>query len=762
MYFVSQLIFQAFKKEKGDINAKIGINIDIIDTNDNEPKFNNHVYEVTIEEAPSQGTELVNVTATDRDSTEKNRKFSFSIESVSPTPQNFEFVINEEPDSGNGTISFKGCLDHEKAQKYTLIVKATDHGQPKSLSSSTTVIINIEDGNRHLPVFTKQKGEASVKEGLQGVLISRLQVTDEDTRGTKAWKAKYKIQGDTNGNFRIDTDPETNEGLVYVQKILDYEEDPLKNIIISAENEILYFTCKVINRNTAGLWEIKTVNGSTFSEAQGVTGTKEMRLSTYHLTVNIEDVNEPPVFDPSNKTITAYEDVALGYYLETLIAKDPDVNGANQIRYMIGEDPAGFVTVDSNSGKITTSKSLDRESQLVKDGLYVIKIYATDNGEPSQTGTATLSIKIVDVNDNAPSLDKSIIDMCQTDKISLVSVTALDPDAEPYSGPFSFKLLGDVKDKWRIDPEKGHSFKLVNEHKATIMIFGQHELQLEVSDRQGKTAVHSLSVSVCKCSKTPKPDCRLKKHTGSRLGPGALGILFLSILLFIGFLLLTFLMSCKPERIPFPNDSAGQYLMISNSEGPGSDCKLPLGNLGHIGHGQQMQISQGKPLTVMPVLVDDNSQMSQNTISCQQETILEINSALPTIDGQWMIPHGSSTSGMKKRHQQQEIKKANQTVGILQSQHVLEDLQYNLIKTKVLTLEESGKELGDYEPVIYADEGDFEHNFELDALSDPGVSFDQDMELDYTFLPLASICSPDIAAYFGKEQSLIQQDIFIS
>uniref|UniRef100_A0A3B3TSN8 Cadherin domain-containing protein n=1 Tax=Poecilia latipinna TaxID=48699 RepID=A0A3B3TSN8_9TELE len=484
----------------GDINAKIGINIDIIDTNDNEPKFNNHVYEVTIEEAPSQ--------ATDRDSTEKNRKFSFSIESVSPTPQNFEFVINEEPDSGNGTISFKGCLDHEKAQKYTLIVKATDHGQPKSLSSSTTVIINIEDGNRHLPVFTKQKGEASVKEGLQGVLISRLQVTDEDTRGTKAWKAKYKIQGDTNGNFRIDTDPETNEGLVYVQKILDYEEDPLKNIIISAENEILYFTC--------------------------VTGTKEMRLSTYHLTVNIEDVNEPPVFDPSNKTITAYEDVALGYYLETLIAKDPDVNGANQIRYMIGEDPAGFVTVDSNSGKITTSKSLDRESQLVKDGLYVIKIYATDNGEPSQTGTATLSIKIVDVNDNAPSLDKSIIDMCQTDKISLVSVTALDPDAEPYSGPFSFKLLGDVKDKWRIDPEKGHSFKLVNEHKATIMIFGQHELQLEVSDRQGKTAVHSLSVSVCKCSKTPKPDCRLKKHTGSRLGPGALGILFLSILLFIG------------------------------------------------------------------------------------------------------------------------------------------------------------------------------------------------------------------------------------
>lgn len=119
---------------------------------------------------------------------------------------------------------------------------------------------------------------------------------------------------------------------LFLLQALNYEEEPLKNIIISSENEIPYLTCKVINRNTAGLWEIKTVNGSTFSEAQGVTGTKEMRLSTYYLTVNVEDVNEPPVFDPSNKTVTVFEDVALGYYLEIIIAKDPDVNGANKIR----------------------------------------------------------------------------------------------------------------------------------------------------------------------------------------------------------------------------------------------------------------------------------------------------------------------------------------------------------------------------------------------------------------------------------------------
>lgn len=56
-------------------------------------------------------------------------------------------------------------------------------------------------------------------EGEENVLVSRVQVTDKDTKGTAAWRAKYEIQGDTNNNFRITTDPETNEGLLYVEKV---------------------------------------------------------------------------------------------------------------------------------------------------------------------------------------------------------------------------------------------------------------------------------------------------------------------------------------------------------------------------------------------------------------------------------------------------------------------------------------------------------------------------------------------------------------
>lgn len=71
------------------------------------------------------------------------------------------------------------------------------------------------------------------------------------------------------------------------------------------------------------------------------------------------------------------------------------------------------------------------------------------------TSTATLSIHLRDENDNAPSLLVTTIEMCQSDDHSFANITALDADDEPYSGPFTFKLHGDVEGKWKVDPVVG-------------------------------------------------------------------------------------------------------------------------------------------------------------------------------------------------------------------------------------------------------------------------------------------------------------------
>ena len=55
------------------------------------------------------------VAAFDRDkSGTPNSTFHYEIKSVSPNPPDTEFFIDEK----FGTISFKGCLDHEASIKY--------------------------------------------------------------------------------------------------------------------------------------------------------------------------------------------------------------------------------------------------------------------------------------------------------------------------------------------------------------------------------------------------------------------------------------------------------------------------------------------------------------------------------------------------------------------------------------------------------------------------------------------------------------------
>lgn len=72
----------------------------------------------------------------------------------------------------------------------------------------------------------------------------------------------------------------------------------MKDITLTVENEITYFTCRVIRHNIVGLWSIETSKDIIFSGAKirGGGGDTEDKPS-YKVTVNMEDINNPPVFD---------------------------------------------------------------------------------------------------------------------------------------------------------------------------------------------------------------------------------------------------------------------------------------------------------------------------------------------------------------------------------------------------------------------------------------------------------------------------------
>lgn len=56
------------------------------------------------------------------------------------------------------------------------------------------------------------------------VLVLRMPVNDKDLKNTPNWKAVYDItKGNESGNFLMKTDPATNDGLLYVTKVIKTE-----------------------------------------------------------------------------------------------------------------------------------------------------------------------------------------------------------------------------------------------------------------------------------------------------------------------------------------------------------------------------------------------------------------------------------------------------------------------------------------------------------------------------------------------------------
>ncbi|KAM4613816.1 cadherin-like protein 26 [Polymixia lowei] len=496
------------------LDTKLGVEIDILDINDNAPLFQKDVYEFSIGEEQAQGSHLMTVQAYDRDRAgSPNSTFHYEMKSVSPNPPDVEFFLDEF-----GVLSFKGCLDFEISDKYTLLVEAKDHGDVVQLSSSTTVLIHIQDGNNHLPAFSGQTGSGKVKEGETGSSPLRLHVTDKDTLNSPAWRAKYTIHGDKGEHFKIETDPDTNDGILTVVKPLDFEEGAKRELSISVENEAPYFSCKVKERTSSGLWEVDTSGGD------GGSGVPLTQPDSVKVIVQVEDTNDPPMFTVAVKETVLEENADIGTLVETVTAVDPDASHARDFVYEIGHDPDGWVTVDPNTGSITTAKILDRESPHVVNNVYTIILHAVDNGEPPMTGTATLLIHVQDQNDNVPQLTVNSVDVCVSDYPSTTNITAFDLDDEPFGGPFRFELQGDVTGKWSLDPSYGHTVNLV---KTPSVYAGPHTVELKISDMQGQFAIYNLSVTACDCSVTP--NCRGSRSMASQVGYGAVGMVFASL-----------------------------------------------------------------------------------------------------------------------------------------------------------------------------------------------------------------------------------------
>ena len=81
---------------------------------------------------------MLNVTATDADEGEEDKRVTYNIDNFSQT----KFKIEEL----TGLITLKKSLDFELKKDYQITVTASDHGDPQ-LSTTTTVNVTVIDVN---------------------------------------------------------------------------------------------------------------------------------------------------------------------------------------------------------------------------------------------------------------------------------------------------------------------------------------------------------------------------------------------------------------------------------------------------------------------------------------------------------------------------------------------------------------------------------------------------------------------------------------
>ncbi|XP_048452172.1 cadherin-2 [Rhincodon typus] len=535
------------------VENPIDIVINVIDMNDNRPEFLHQVWNGSVPEGSKPGTFVMAVTAVDADDPNSaNGLLRYKILSQMPnSPSPNMFTINNQT---GDIVTVAAGLDREKVPQYTLIIQATDmEGSPTyGLSNTATAVIKVTDVNDNPPEFTTATFYGEVPENRVDVIVSNLTVTDKDHPHTAAWFAVYKItSGDPSGHFAVPTDPISNDGLVTVVKPIDYESSRA-------------FVLTVIAVNQEPL-------------------TKGIQLppqSTATVSITVIDLNESPYFVPNPKLIRQEEGLPEGKLLTIFTAEDPDRYMQQTIRYSKLSDPANWLKIDPIRGQVTTIATLDRESPYVKNNMYNATFLASDSGIPPASGTGTLQIYLLDINDNAPQIFPEEVSICEKPDPNAINITATDADIDPNTGPFAFELPdspGDIRRNWTITRLSGDYAQL--RLKIGILDDGIYDVPIMIMDSGNPpmSATSVLLVKVCPCDENG--DCTsVQAIVAAGLGTGAIiAILLCIIILLILVLLFVIWMKRRDKErqakqlLIDPEDDVRDNILKYDEEGGGEE-----------------------------------------------------------------------------------------------------------------------------------------------------------------------------------------------
>ncbi|NXI74050.1 CELR2 protein, partial [Anseranas semipalmata] len=408
LFLSQQLDYETTKQFDVEVEASDGgqpslstntsVVVRVLDVNDNPPKFNQAAYDVFVLENIQKGSPIYSFSVTDEDEVENARITYYLSAEDGDNP----YGIQQD-----GTILANGYVDRETKEKYELLLVASDNGIPQR-QNFTYVSIQVLDVNDNAPQFTKAQYAASVRVATakEGESVLSVSATDLDIGNNSI--ISYSLMNHSD-DFHINN--HTGE-IILGSNLAHITADTVVTLIVIAADH--------------GVPQL-TSNGKLY----------------LFIFLRVNDINDnPPVFSTLIQTKLSLPENADIQDLGTFSATDLDIGDNALISYSLQDDFAGVFYINSSTGKLMTTKSLDRE---MTDN-YELKIIATDSGKIPLSGSLVLSINVEDVNDNPPVFPQKSYSVTVKENEPphvILNATATDKDIG-YNAIIHYTIIGET------------------------------------------------------------------------------------------------------------------------------------------------------------------------------------------------------------------------------------------------------------------------------------------------------------------------------
>ncbi|XP_053769125.1 protocadherin alpha-2 isoform X9 [Desmodus rotundus] len=336
------------------------VEVEVKDINDNPPVFPMAVKTIRFHESRLLDSRFPLEGATDAD-IGVNALLSYKLSS-----SEFFFLDVQTSDELSQSLSLvlRKSLDREETATVNLLLVATDGGKPE-LTGTVQLLIKVLDVNDNEPTFDQSVYKVQLLENIaNGTLVIKLNSSDAD-EGSNS-EIVYSFSSDAPSTIKTKFKIDSSTGEIRTKGQLDYEEKKSYEIQVLAYDN----------------------------------GTPSM---TGHckISVKIVDINDnTPEVSITSLSLPIREDAALGTVIALIMVSDRDSGANGQVTCTLSPHvPFKLVSTFKNYYSLVLDSALDRES--VED--YAVVVTARDRGSPSLSTTASVSVEVADVNDNAPT-----------------------------------------------------------------------------------------------------------------------------------------------------------------------------------------------------------------------------------------------------------------------------------------------------------------------------------------------------------------------